>query len=300
MLACLEDPGQLGPLKEQLRPDDQRLLLGLFEGMIPNLRGEYAQRLSDMMRTLGVMENQIRELQHRKWWRRANACKILAWIRDPRVIESLEKAMDDPNGDVRLEAATALVKLGAVRSPSLLLAKLAEATLTRSLAVIDLCRTLGPSCVAEFIAMLDGGFPDRVMTLAVDALGFSGDLRVVEPLLKLQQHSSAEVRFAAVQALGALGDPRALAVFDKSLHDPAWEVRAQTAFWLGRLGASEMLSQLQDSLDDDQWWVRYRAAEALAAMGNAGAAALRALVEDVRPRVAEIAQGVLNEKGLAT
>jgi hypothetical protein len=52
-------------------------------------------------------------------------------------------------------------------------------------------------------------------------------------------------------------------------------------------------------LEDDHWWVRYRAAEALYRVGGQGIEALHEASTRAHPFAAEIAWGVLREKGLA-
>ena len=111
--------------------------------------------------------------------------------------------------------------------------------------------------------------------------------------------ASTAVRIAAVQALSVLTDPRALPTVLAALDDPAWEVRAQAAACAGKLGSLDALEKLEHLLRDEQWWVRYHAAEALYRLGAKGMAALWAAANGPVARAAEIAHGLLHEKGLA-
>jgi hypothetical protein len=81
--------------------------------------------------------------------------------------------------------------------------------------------------------------------------------------------------------------------------DAAWEVRAQAAIALGRLASPEAVAALHHLLADEQWWVRYHAAQALAAIGHRGVLCLQATAEEGLPDAANMAWGILRERGLA-
>lgn len=298
-LEYLEDPHQLTALQAHLRRGDQRLFGELFESLMANVEGEYADRLLDLMRHVGLVDRHLATLQSRFWWRRLAACISLSWFNEPRVIAALEAALDDPQIDVRVEAGRALVKLGAAGSAMILLTKLGTETRSLSLAVADLFRNLGPRIVPSLIAILEQNTSDAAKTLAADALGHSGDLQAVAPLVRLADHPSPRVRLAVMRALGELSDPRALVVVVEAFHDPRWEVRAQAAVSAGQQGATEVIPHLERLLEDEEWWVRYQAACALVQLAEPGAAALRNTAATAKnPRATQIARAILREKGL--
>ena len=119
------------------------------------------------------------------------------------------------------------------------------------------------------------------------------------PRRRRSRDPSTALRVAVVQALSALDDPRALPAVLQSLADPAWEVRAQAAACAGKLGSSDAIPRLERLLFDEQWWVRYHAAESLYRLGERGLGVLLAAAHGPVARAAEIAQGLLREKGLA-
>ena len=297
LLHHLEDPGKGDPFAEDLRRADRRLLIELFASLRPKLTGEYAQRLVELAQRLGFVEERLEALRSRAWWRRVEACTALAWFQEPRVVAALETALDDKYHAVRVEAARALAQMGAVRSVRQLLDKLALETHERSLAVTDLFRMLAPTATREFVTVLKSDAPEPVKILAAEALGSSGNLDAVEALVRLCRHPSASLRICVLQALGQLGDPRPAGVALSRLDDPVWEVRAQAAITLGQLGHDDAIPKLNEHLNDAQWWVRYEAANSLLRLGESGRATLRSACSSADPRVAEIAQAILNERG---
>lgn len=298
-LVLIHHPDRLFEMEKQLRPDDRRLLLEVYDELLPKIRGEYADRLVSLMRILGLLDECLRRLRDGSWWVRSQACRALGAFRDPNVILALYRAVEDPVEAVRLEAARSLARLGVVRSVNELVRQVAAGEGLPSLPVMDLFRSLGRKGVPELVALLEGEAGLSAKIVAADALGHIGDLSAVPALLHLYDHTSLHVRMTAMEALARLGDPRALPAVLLAMTDPAWEVRAQAASAAGRIGAAESVPLLQQMLRDEHWWVRYYAAEALYRIGGSGVAALREAVAGDHPWAAEMAGGLLNEKGQA-
>jgi len=118
-------------------------------------------------------------------------------------------------------------------------------------------------------------------------------------LLQFYHHPVKTIRVGVMQALSLLRDPTALPAVLLAMSDPDWEVRAQAASCAGHIGASAAIEMLEHLLDDDFWWVRYYAAEALFKLGDDGIAALHTIARWGEWRAAEMAGGILMEKGLA-
>ena len=311
-LEYIEEPEFLPAFKAQLRPQDQRLLVELFAGLLPKVRGDYAEKVVHLMREMGLRDRCLRQLISPKWWKRADSAAVLGWFNEPQVVTALERAMDDPQVDVRLEAARALTRLGAVQSVAGLVARLAVVDASHSLGVKEIFRSLGPGAVPELINVLDSDVSGHVKMLAADALGHIGDARAVPALLKLFHaharggglsheavNASIALRLAVMQALSVLVDPRALNAILAALEDPVWEVRAQAAHCASQLGSDHAIPRLAMLLDDEHWWVRFHAAEALFRLGETGQSALQRAARSASARAAEIATGLLREKGMA-
>jgi HEAT repeat protein len=295
----MEDPDRFLELQNDLRAEDRRLLLQLFADLLKKVTGKYAQRFVRVMRMMGIVEECTTRLKDRQWTIRAESCAILSVFGDPAVRMALYRALDDPIMEVRVEAARALVRLGAVRSVMELIHYLVTEDTLPSLAVVDLFRNLGSGAVTELLELLRGDTTEAAKVLVIDALGHCNDLQAVPALLEFYAHPSRNVRLGSLLSLGLLRDPRAAPAVLLAMTDSDWEVRTQAAITAGQIGMYEAVPMLEKMLEDDHWWVRYRAAEALYRVGGRGIEALHAAATRAHPFAAEIAWGVLREKGLA-
>jgi HEAT repeat protein len=293
----MDNPTRLNEMKEQLRPDDRRLLLKLFREMLEQIRGNYAERFVILMRRLGLMEECIERLRNKAWWIRVDACSTLGYFGEVDSKLALYTALEDPVPEVRVEAARSLARAGAVTSVTELTQYLVTEDASPSMPVVALFRSLGRDAVPELIALLEGDSHQSAKALAIDALGHIGDLQAVPSLLHFYHHPVKTIRIGVMQALSLLRDPGALPAVLLAMSDPDWEVRAQAASCAGYIGANDAIAMLEHLLDDDFWWVRYYAAGALFALGADGIAALKTIARWGEWRAAEIAAGILLEKG---
>jgi len=297
----INNPEQIIEARKLYRDSDRRLLLGVFEELRKQLKGEFAERLNSLMRIMGLMTECLERLKHPIWYRRAQAAELLGNFNDPNVVLALYRTLEDSRHEVRIAAAQSLARLHAVQSVREIVNALIGNRTDPSLAVTEVFRSLGPQHVPELRELLrDRQVTPTAKVLVIDALGRLGALSAVEELLEQYDHSYLPVRIATMQAFSRLHDPRSLPVVLLATRDAAWEVRAQAAICLGRLGSDEGIPALQPLLMDDQWWVRYHAAQSLAVLGHPGLLCLQTTAEDGEsPEAANMAWGVLREKGLA-
>lgn len=296
----VNNPEQIIEARKFYRRSDRRLLLGVFEEMRKQLKGEYAERLNSLMRIMGLMAECLERLKHPIWYHRAQAAGLLGNFSDPNVVLALYRTLEDPRHEVRIAGARSLARLHAVQSVREIVDALIGRRTDPSLAVTEVFRSLGPQHIEELRELLrDRATPLTAKVLAIDALGRLGSLPAVDELLEIHDHPHLPIRIATMQALSRLCDPRALSAAMLATTDPAWEVRAQAAICLGRLSSDEAVAVLRHLLTDAHWWVRYHAAQALYALGHPGVLCLRAISEDGVPEAANMAWGVLREKGLA-
>lgn len=270
------------------------LLLEIVEHLLRSLHGEGRARLHAVLRTLGGEAEQIRRLRHGVEWERTAAARRLRHFDTPEVVAALRRALDDPGPDVRAAAARSLLKLDAVDSVLPLFEKLVIRAAVAPKALRDIFRRLGSRFLGEMVAVLREG-PEKAQVIAIDALGHSGDLRAVAPLMDALRDGGKEIAASSFRALAFLGDPRAAPAVERGLEDPAWEVRCQAAFCAGRIGAVELKERLAKLLDDPVWWVRYRSAEALYEFGGEGIPILLSLGLE-STRAGETAQMIVAER----
>jgi HEAT repeat protein len=260
------------------------------------VRGQQRERLAALADALGIVEFNRRRLITGDTRTRRLVAARLAIGPAEHVALSLEAALDDPDYQVRLAAARSLAELRAIRSVRLLVDKLGLAAEHNSRVLYYIFRQLVPALNDQLVALLQSECSAVIKELALDALGHSGDGAMVEPISRLLNDSSPEVRAKALRALTDLGYPEAGPRALRALADPAWWVRTQAAICVGRVGFLPALPLLAELLADKQWWVRFRAAEALYALGEKGRALLKAAAEATGGRAARVSELLLAEK----
>ncbi|MCC6557198.1 MAG: HEAT repeat domain-containing protein [Polyangiaceae bacterium] len=197
----------------------------------------------------------------------------------------IQRAMGDPDVEVRLRVAQAAVSFRLPRAGDLVIEWLGEGDARLRLAACDviraaptdrsvvaLGRVLGdpdahvrlaaaaamgssglPDAVSPLLGHLDDGAPE-VRAEVARALGRIADARAVVPLIGKVQDAVPEVRRAVARALGELGDARAVSALMLALQDTATEVRVEAVTALGRLRSDEAtlaIAPLVDASDPD-------------------------------------------------
>ncbi len=121
------------------------------------------------------------------------------------ITKALTRALDDPDRQVREQAALGL-------------------------ALVPGTETINPLLTAL------GDSDAQVREEAAIGLAFRRDARVVDPLLRAMDDADSQVREKVAIALGASGDPRALSALERALSDPDPQVREKAAAGLILLG----------------------------------------------------------------
>jgi HEAT repeat protein len=260
------------------------------------VRGDNRERLTELAASLGVINFNRRRLIEGDVRARRLAAAWLAIGPAQRVAVALEAALEDRDYQVRLAAARSLAELRAVGSVRVLVEKLGIEAEHNSRVLYFVFRQLVPALSDQLVALLDSDQPVVIKELALDALAKTGDGRLVEPIARLVDDPSPDIRADALRALAELGYPEAGPCALEALSDPSWPVRMQAAACIGRIGFLAAIPKLADLLGDAQWWVRYRAAEALYELGEKGWEVLRsAAAETAGPR-ARVSELLLAEK----
>jgi len=126
---------------------------------------------------------------------------------------------------------------------------------------------------------------------AVLAMGLSGDVRAVTPLIDVLSADCACVRWFAAISLGAIGDARAVDPLVASLTDADARVRVAASIALGVIQSGRALDPLVEALGDADSHVREQAAWALGMLKLAGGIApLEATLEDESHHVRKAAR----------
>jgi HEAT repeat protein len=295
VVGWLDGDEDLAPI-ESVAAAHQEITANLIAELRQVVRGEQRDRLATLAGVLGIVDyNRWQLIVGDTRTRRLGAARLAVGPAD-RVALSLEAALDDPDYLVRLAAARSLAELRAIVSVRLLVDKLGLAAEHNSRVLYYIFRQLVPALNGQLVALLQSECAVVIKELALDALGQSGDGGMVEPISRLLDDPSPEVRAKVLRALTELGYPDAGPCAMRGLTDPAWWVRTQAAICIGRIGFLPALPKLAELLADEQWWVRFRAAEALYAMGEGGHAQLKAAAAMTGGRAARVSELLIAEK----
>jgi hypothetical protein len=239
--------------------------------------GGITDRAREAAQALGLVRHWMADVQHRRWWVRANAARALGLLKYRPAVAALIRALDDPFEDVR---AAAVEALGAIRDESAipeLIVRLREQSRHQRVRLVQALRQFGSAAVPALLehARLEQTRPDGgELPVVVELLGQIEAAAAADYLLECCGHPRAEVRAACVRAIGTIGvDDRAFYHVLRALSDDGAEVRSAAAWALGRSGRPEATAYLAPCLHD-QWVVAAESARALRLLGDAGRAAL--------------------------
>ncbi len=193
-----------------------------------------------------------------------------------------EKAMGDPDVEVRLRGAQAAIALRLPRAGDQVIPWLSDSDPRLRLAGCDVIRAaptdrsvvalgrllgdpephvrlaaaaaMGASALPEAVSPLLGHLDDpspEVREEVARALGRTGDARAVVPLIGKVQDSIPDVRRVVARALGDLGDVRAASALMLAIQDAAPEVRLEAVTALGKLRSEEAVTTIAPLIEID-------------------------------------------------
>ncbi len=160
----------------------------------------------------------------------------------------LQKALGDPETEVRIAAAQSAIRLHANEVTEVVLPWLRERDVRLRVAACEVARSMpNAKAVAELGRALGDTESPLVRAAAAEALGAAQTTEAAAPLLGRLDDPSPNVRVQVARALAKLHDPRAVVPLVGKAQDSAPEVRQAVARALGDLGdarAGQTLIQL--------------------------------------------------------
>lgn len=216
-------------------------------------------------------------------------------------VDRLIEDLNDPDSDVRKEAAMSLRDLGDVKAFDALISALRDKNWSVRMIAAEALGAIGDSRALQPLIQATNDEHEYVRQSAAGALGDLGDSRAVEPLIDALSHEDPLVRSTAADSLGELGDSRAVEPLIQSLSDKWSVVRTSAARALGLLDDARAVEPLIKALGDEGimgYVVREAAASSLGQLGDAraGEPLIQAL-NDEDKYVRRSAAGALGELG---
>lgn len=278
-----------------------RLMAESLLEIVSLVRGEERERLISALHAFGVDEIFRRRLSRGSVAGRLAAAEALAIFPGEAAVTALREALTHArSAELRVGMMRSLIELAAPPELDEVLTDLTGRHASDSLLYLPVIGQLvreRPRAALQSFG--DARLSGDARVILAEALGASGDFRVLRPLCLAARAPEVELRIAAVRGLAALGHPAAEATIVSAQADDAWMVRSAACEAAGRIGLRSAVASLAGRLEDPVWWVRFRAGEALGALGDAGRARLRSVASsggDLSRRAASMA---LAERGLA-
>jgi HEAT repeat protein len=243
-------------------------------------------KLKPLLGALPYAKNEMKHLKDRHWERRLHAAEALGYLGDETSLPSLMSALRDDLMDVRFAAAESLARLGCQQAVEPILSSLDVGGDVSQRRLAEIITILGASATDPILAILqDPSSTENSLGIAARVAGSLRIHRAIDPLQKLLNHTSQNVRLNAVRSLSSIAstasqsDHGVITAIASLSDDSSWEVRCMVMKSLGKLRATHEIPLLLQGLSDPQWWVRHNAADALYSLGEPGITALRDSVE---------------------
>lgn len=242
--------------------------------LVPKLRGAARERLRQVLRSWGLLDESRELAVSRSAVRRCRGIHRLGVLADPAAKDLLVGALTDKDFAVRrtaLHAVASLADSDVVR-PALDTA-VAEPRLRRDfLASVHRMGSASVQVLREELteALADGDGGERRGYFCAEALGLTGDMGARPALEAALQQAQPLLQVACLEALGDLGAPSSVGAVAPHLQDSSVEVRRASAGALGRIGAPAAVGDLEPALDDPDVEVARAAAVSLLRCGAPG------------------------------
>ena len=195
-----------------LKVHDTELPAGAWRAALSHLlrlvRGEDRVRLLAIAEGRGLFADALAELRDRCQARRIDAMRLLKQFASLECIAGLNNCMlADPVLAVRLEAAAALARIGALPRVLELVAalRMAQQPVTRLHAA--LFRSLAQRDAEQLAELAASARYGASRPLLIEAMGWTADLAMLLQLVGHASNADQEVRCAAIRAARSLGHP---------------------------------------------------------------------------------------------
>lgn len=247
--------------------------------------GAQRDHLVEIARRIGLADDLLKGLASKRVGRRLDAVTALSRIADIEHKAAIERALNDPSPEVRVQAAFALARIGSSDSVPKIIRRMNSEDLWAAQLMADALTEFGSSAVAAMAADVLIDRPGiegqaRYLPDLVRALGSIGDPTAEPALLHALGSDDPIIRLRAAEALGSSGTPTSVPKLMRTLDDDDWRVRVKAAAALGQQRDARGLMNLRTALRDPEWWVRQAAAEAIGRIGGGDQVLIDALDDD--------------------
>jgi HEAT repeat protein len=278
LLAYLADGGPEDELTDLVRlpAPAWRAVEPAATALLAKVRGEARDALAALFERRGLGDRALAELGGRGAVRRARAAELLGGLGRRDAVPALCARLTDPDAEVRLAAIRALGHLGDPAATQPLLNTLATAEPAPVHLVAYALVQLDSGADARLLGGLDHPRA-QVRATVLDTLRLRGTAGAESRAVSVLGHDAdPQVRRRAAAMLGRVGGRGALQPLIRAAQaDPVPAVREEAVRALGDLGHPAAVAALRALLDDPRYRVAHEAGAALVRLGTPGLAALR-------------------------
>lgn len=273
------EPDEVEPATQRLlavTPAEREAVEDDVFALVPKLRGESRQRVRDVLRAWGSVDQARNSTTSPSPVRRARGYYRLGVLALPERRDDVLAGLHDRDFTARRTAMLALASFPEhAVIEQMLLAATEEPRLRHDfLAAIDQVGTPAAAVMVEHLRAPTTDLPDRERRLAAEAVGLVGEVDAVSSLEVCLLEDDDELRMAALQALGAIGSPASIIAVTGQLGAASRDVRQAAMEAAGKIGGPSGLMLLSVGLGDEDVEVARAAAGALRGAGDRGHAIL--------------------------
>ncbi|MCF7890357.1 HEAT repeat domain-containing protein [Candidatus Bipolaricaulota bacterium] len=263
----ITDPGSDNLQQTQLPPYERR---DDFLNVL-RIRNLASDKTVEIYRRKGFYKQDISDLSHRAWWRRAQALHRLKYVSLAGLQDEVTSLIYDSSREVKLAALYSLIYLE--EFPDLNPIKFFENFNEKqdSFLVIKLL-PLKPD--KSFLRPLVDSKKPRLRRAGATLLGQPNEPKFLHFLSKLTKDKDKEVRKRVAESLGRVGSLEALPILERTSEDNEPTVRAASARSLGRITHEDSVEILDHLATDDTFKVRLAAFNSLSHFGEEGRKAI--------------------------
>jgi|EndMetStandDraft_5_1072996.scaffolds.fasta_scaffold46539_2 HEAT repeat protein len=272
----------------------------VLEELLELIRGDNQKRLLQIANEAGMREWLHRRLRVGKKVHRRMAADLLRFFDDEETIQALQRALEDPEEEVRLTATLSLSAIHGGQPLLPILQRFKTRMHSRSLRLRQIFERMSENDQEAALNVALGHFgDDSLRPMAIEALASTAGEQIGGSLVEMAHDPLPSVRKAVISALGNMALPKVSEAVEEALSDESWEVRVAGIEAAKRLDLMDLVPLLSALVEDKVWTVRLHAAEALGKLGDAGMEALRLLsgAQDERSRA--LAATVLARRSVA-
>lgn len=248
-------------LKEDSRKHRDHFIEVTLETDLPSVR------YYNLYDSLDFLEEDLRELSSKTWWKRAQSLYRLKYVSPKDIKKKLDSLAYDKSHNVRLIALDSLSHFD--NPPDLNPLKLFE-SFSEILDTFLVMKLLPLEPSKTFVLPLVESDKSRFRRIGATLMGQPEEKYFIPLLRKLTTDKEGLVRKKATESLGIIGHEDALEILKRTSQDGKSVVRRASARALGNFPADDSIGTLDRLAEDNNFEVRLSAFNSLSDFGNAG------------------------------